>query len=565
MQSEKDLSSRLYELDGRGYKAYKSLKGAYDYGDFELIIDYVQGDPFASPSRVILRVRQSNAGFPEDTYHSKSREVALRDYLTRQIHTNAKAAAKNNRGSGKSGKISIDAPGQEILERSAAFATGEEVEARISVGLPAFGRKIAGKQANAMFMEEIPEIVERSLFYSNLDAGELYEHIKTNEDADYLRNSLDAKGLIAFVADGSILPRKSGISQKPMEREKAVEFQSPESMRVEIELPNYGSVNGMGVPKGVTLIVGGGYHGKSTVLNALELGVYNHIPNDGREKVVANSEAAKIRAEDGRYIEKTNISPFISNLPFGKDTVEFSSENASGSTSQAANIIEALEVGAKCLLIDEDTSATNFMIRDESMQKLVAKDKEPITPFVDKAKQLYEDYGISTVLVIGGSGIYFDIADKVICMDNYAPYDLSERAREIAESGGRKQEGGGSFGEITQRSVIKNSIDAQRGKKMKIKSRGTRLIQFGRQNIELRSVEQLIDESQTRAIGKAIFHARKYMDDGKTLNEVCDAVLADMETIDAVEPNSGGLAKFRKLELAAAINRLRSLRMERTR
>ena len=577
MKDKQVLRKELNRIDGKSYGAYKGLsKSTYEFENFNLFFEYVQGDPFASPSNIIVYVPQEKAKFPEDTYKAinnlkgigKSREIALRDFLTRLFYSNARKYSKGNRGSGKSGRISIDNPGQEILERTSVFVDqGRGVEIRFSVGLPAMGRRIAGKHALEMFFKEIPKIVENSLFFENLDKEtkeKLYSQVKVNEDADYLRNELKNRGLIAFIENNSILPRESGISQKPLEAAKTVPFSSPESMNIEIELPNYGKVSGMGISKGINLITGGGYHGKSTVLNALELGVYNHIPGDGRERVITDPEAVKIRAEDGRNIEKTDISPFISNLPLGKDTKEFCSENASGSTSQAANIIEILEADSSCLLIDEDTSATNFMIRDKRMQELVSKDKEPITPFIDKARQLYNDYSVSSVLVIGGSGDYFGIADKVIAMENYKPYDLTEKAKEIAKQTQRAREGGENFGKINSRAPIRGSIDAQRGKKIKIKSEGVKAIQFGNHRIELYSVEQLVDESQTKAISKAIYYARKYMDGKTSLKDILEKVSEDIKEkgLDIVSPRAGELAGFRKIELASAINRLRSLKVK---
>ena len=322
---------------------------------------------------------------------------------------------------------------------------------------------------------------------------------------------------------------------------------------------------GMGLRKGVTLIVGGGYHGKSTLLRALELGVYNHIPGDGREFVITNPRTMKIRAEDGRRIEKVDISPFISNLPFDQDTRAFSTDDASGSTSQAANIIEALEVGTQVLLIDEDTSATNFMIRDQRMQELVKKDKEPITPFIDKVHQLYEDLGVSTILAIGGSGDYFDVADFVICMMEYKPFDLTSEAHAIAKKykTGRSPEGGQSFGRIIERIPLAESFNPSKGRReVRISSKGLQSIVFGAYTIDLGSVEQLVSVSQTRAIGAAIYRATKYMDEKKTLREIVDKVLEDigkngLETLD--NRPVGDYAEFRGLELACAINRLRTL------
>jgi predicted ABC-class ATPase len=340
---------------------------------------------------------------------------------------------------------------------------------------------------------------------------------------------------------------------------------------VEVDLPNQGLISGMGIPKGVTLIVGGGYHGKSTLLKALETGIYDHIPGDGREYVVANPYSVKIRAEEGRRIEKGDISPFITNLPFGQQTQQFSTEDASGSTSQAANTIEALEIGAQVLLIDEDTSATNFMIRDHRMQELVSKDREPITPFIDKIRQLHRDLDISTILVIGGSGDYFDVADYVICMVDYEPRDLTQEAKSIAQKhkAERTPEGGEHFGGITPRVPLAHSFNPRKGKKpVKIAAKGLTSILFGRGHIDLSSVEQLVDKSQTRAIGEAIYYALKYMDGRRTLREIIEAVLKDIGEmgLDALTPRpEGDHAAFRSLELAAAINRLRTLSVKQER
>ncbi len=568
MKSGDDLSAQLRRIDGKGYKAYNDIQGSYNFRDYSLHLDHVQADPFAAPSRVRVQVDQRKAGFPASSYRSKSREIALRDYLTREFSQACRKYFRGNRGTGNSGVICIDLPGQEILERSSFFVTDSQVEARFTMGLPAYGRRIAGKQAESMFFEELPRIIYASLFFKDLDHEELVRHVETSEDADYLREKLAELGLVAFVAQGAVLPRESGIELRPLNKGRVVAFEPPESFNVEIELPNRGKITGMGIPRGVTLIVGGGYHGKSTLLHALELGVYNHVPGDGREFVITDPLAVKIRAEDGRSISKVDISPFITNLPFGKDTVGFSSEDASGSTSQAANTIEALEVGAQVLLIDEDTSATNFMIRDHRMQELVSKEQEPITPFIDKIQQLYKEKGVSTILVIGGSGDYFDVADHVICMVEYRPQDVTGRAREIAEKyrAERKAEGGEGFGDITARIPIADSLDPSRGRRpVKISAKGRETILFGRHLIELQAVEQLVDPSQTKAIGDAIHFAAKIMDGSRALAEIITEVLAEIAEggLDVLNPRPmGDYAVFRGLELAAAINRLRSLRVK---
>lgn len=561
------LERKLGSIDGRGYKAYKDIRGSYDMEGFVLHIDHVQGDPFASPSKVRASVNHSVASFPEATYRNKPREIALRDLITRRFYREAGRIGAPNKGSGKSGLISIDSPGQEILERTSIVLNDRGVEARFFVGLPAFGRRIAGYRAIDMLTKEVPEIVKRSMYFSAYGEEDLLEHVRTKEDSVHLRSKLGSLGMVSFVADGSILPRRSGIDDRPM-KEGAVPFSSPKSLRIKIDLPNKGEVTGMGIEKGVTLIVGGGYHGKSTLLRAVELGIYDHIPRDGRELVVTDPDAIKIRAEDGRRIEKTDISPFIKNLPFEGDTVDFSSDNASGSTSQAANIIESLEAGAEVLLIDEDTSATNFMIRDHRMQELVNKEMEPITPFIDKVRPLYEDHGVSSILVVGGSGDYFDVSDRIIRMEDYLPKDVTAQAKLIVEKlpTERTNEGGDSFGEIDRRIPVRSSFNPGKGKRdVSIKTKALDTILFGTTAIDLSGLEQLVDTSQTRAIADAIYKASRSMDGKRSLDEVLDIVMGEIDEkgLDVLSPfPNGSHAEFRKLELASAINRMRTLEME---
>ena len=552
-----ELLRKLRKINGKGYKSYQILRGSYEFPNFTLFIDRVQGDPFASPSNIRVRIPQKVARFPAETFSSRSREVALRDFLTRVLYEEARKHSRKA-GSGYSGLMRVEKPSQKILERNSAFVNEKWVEVRFRVGLPAQGRRILAAEAERIFTERIPKIVE-ALRFKNLDREKVYEHVETAEDADFLRSLLPSLNLIAFVADGSILPRKSGIDERPLEN--AIPFESPPSLRVSVELPNRGEIAGMGIRKGVTLIVGGGYHGKSTLLKALEAGIYNHIPGDGREFVVTNPAAVKIRAEDGRRIEKVDISAFISDLPFGQDTRAFSTENASGSTSQAANIIEAIEAGAEVLLIDEDTSATNFMIRDFRMQELVPKEIEPITPFIDRVRQLYER-GVSTVIVMGGSGDYFDVADCVICMINYKPHDFTDKAKFIAEKSKlRKKEVPEDFKELKQRVPRIERKNRDKDGKLKISVKGMDRILFGRELIDLGCVEQIFEIQQTRAIGYAILHAMKLMDGQKGMKEVIDTVMEEIERngLDVLG-HFLEFASFRGLELAAAINRMRSLK-----
>jgi len=566
--SKEDLRSILTRLDGKGYKAYKDIEGSFDFGTFTLYIDHVQGDPFAAPSQVRFHIPLSRTGFPASLFERRIRRIAFQDFIARRFETVQRRLVKGHRGIGKSGLISIDSGRQEILERSAVSIDAQGVEVRFTVGLPAEGRMILGKEAMAIFFQELPQIGEQCLLYQNYDPSEVGIHVEVAEDQEAIQKQLEEKGLVVFVHDMSILPRRSGVDDRPL-TQNVVPFHYPPELGIEMSVPNRGRIKGMGIPKGVTLIVGGGFHGKTTLLNAIERGVYPHIPGDGRECVVTLPSAVKIRAEDGRGIEKVDISPFINHLPQGKDTIRFSTENASGSTSQAANIIEGLEMGAKVLLIDEDTSATNFMIRDERMQELVTKEKEPITPFVDKVKKLYGDLGVSTILVMGGSGDYFDVADTVIMMDNYQPRCVTHRAKEIAlkHMNKRTDEGGNSFGRITSRQPLSQSFDASRGKReVKIDAKGMRTILYGSTAIDLSCLEQLVDPSQTRSIGFLMhYYSEHYLDKTENLRKGLEKVMEDMRKggFDILLPYKvGNLAMPRIYELAGAINRMRTLKIK---
>jgi predicted ABC-class ATPase len=568
VMTHNDLRRILNRIDGKGYPAYKDIRGDYEFPGFILLVDHVQGDPFAAPSRLRARVPQAVAGYPPDTFANRRRRIALADFLTRAFDA-ACSQLSARRGSGKSGLIAIDRPGQQILERTSALVDERAVEVRFVVGLPAAGRRVLGRQAATMLCDDLPRIVESALHFAASNRAALYRHIQAAEDADWLRSQLADHALVAFVADGAVLPRRSSVDDRPLHT-RAIPFRGPSSLQAEFHLPNAGLIIGMGVPAGVTLIVGGGYHGKSTLLNALERGVYNHIPGDGRELVVTDERAVKIRAEDGRAVTGVDISSFIGALPNGTDTRHFSTANASGSTSQAANIVEALEAGARALLVDEDTAATNFMIRDHRMQELIAKDREPITPFIDKVRQLYDEYGVSTVLVMGGSGDYFDVADTVIAMDAYVSRDVTAQARVIAHKyhAQRRPEGGDRFGQVTPRVPLAESLDPSKGRReVKISARGVKTILFGTSDIDMTAVEQLVDPSQLNAIGQALYYARqRYMDGRRTLPHILDAVMADLDRqgLDVLDQRPvGDLARFRPYELAAALNRLRTLQVKR--
>ena len=571
MKTVKELERTLTSLNGRGYKAYKEIRGTYDFNRFMLHIDYVQGDPFASPSRLRVVVPQRFAGFPPELFENRSRKIGLESFLASGLSREARRYSKRS-GTGKSGLILADTPGQQVLERNSMNLDSVKVEARFKIGLPAAGRRILGREAVRLLTKDVPALVEKTLFYSACDKSDASVAVETNEDADALRRALPGLGLIAFIASGSILPRRSGVDDRPLDTGVVIPFSPPDSLCCEIRLPNCGTVTGMGIPKGVTLLVGGGFHGKSTLLNALEKGVYNHSPGDGRELVATTAGAVTVRAENGRSVSGVDISPFIGSLPYGGSTRDFSTPNASGSTSQAANIQEALEAGADLLLIDEDTAATNFMIRDYRMQRLVPENLEPITPFVDKVRQLYSERDVSTVLVVGGSGDYLEVADMIIAMESYVPFDVTEEAgRIVAETASkRKKEGGDSFGETSIRIPDPDSLSTRRGKReTDVKAFSTDSIRFGVETIDLSGVNQLVHENQAKAVADSLVLLRnEFLDGRRSIGEAL-SMLEEMirrDGLDALGKHlAGDYAVFRRFELAAALNRLRTLRIRNRR
>lgn len=564
MRTASELREQLKRIDHRSYPAYKELRGQYDFGDYILSIDHVQGDPFAAPSRLSVLVSGSRAGFPAELFDTMPKRITLQDQMTRAFGRAIQKGSFQAKGSGKSGLLSVSRCGQQVLERTALRIAGDgAITLRFEAGFPASGRTIQAGELGKMLFTILPEGVRSSLFYERADREKLKRAVRLCENQQFIREKLEELSLCAFVADGSILPRESGVSERPMKG--AVPFQSPETLRITLALPDGSKISGMGIPKGITLFVGGGYHGKSTILQALQNGVYNHIEGDGREYVITDDTAFKLRAEDGRSISGVDISPFIKNLPNGKDTVHFSTEDASGSTSQAANLMEAAESGSRLLLIDEDTSATNFMIRDQLMSQVITPFEEPITPFISRVRSLYTDLGISTVIVAGSSGSYFHVADRVIQMKEYVPYDITRKAKQAAEAfpsmTGEKE----PFPSFTKRRVPKPDPAIQKEDRVKLKAMGTSELMLCRECVELRYLEQLKDQEQTLALAYLLRYVEKKLFDGKKSLEEIGMLLEKqlreqgMESMFERGETIASLARPRKQEIMACINRYRRL------
>ena len=563
MQTSDALKTLLARLDRKSYPAYKETRGAYQFPGYVLSIDQVQGDPFAAPSKLSIRVSGSKAGFPPALYRTPCQHIALQDELTRQFGRQASQVSFQAKGSWHSGLISVSRCGQEVLERTACSIDPKNggILLRLEVGFPANGRTINARELDKILFDLLPRCVENALFYSKLDGKRLQAVSDLAEDQECIRQQLPKLGLCAFVADGSILPRASGVSDLPMKG--AIPFRSPQALSVTLEVPHRGAVTGMGIKRGITLIVGGGYHGKSTLLKALELGVYNHIAGDGREYVLTDRTAVKIRAEDGRCIWNTDISMFIKNLPNGKDTACFSTENASGSTSQAANVVESMEAGASLLLIDEDTSATNFMVRDELMQRVVHRDMEPITPFLHRIRELYDVHGISTVLVAGSSGAYFHVADHIIQMDRYVPRDITEFAKGEAQAFPITCPGPEPAPAPNFHRCPRPSPQFRSGERIKLKTMGRDGVSLNKETIDLRYVEQLADGEQATALGYCLLYAQtRLMDGSRTMRQLVKELETQIDTqgLEVLCQGRSGmpfLARPRTQEIFACLNRFR--------
>ena len=568
MQTAAELRSLLNRIDRRGYPAYKDTRGTYQFPNYILSIDHVQGDPFAAPSRLSILVKGRAAGFPPELYDRPHRRIALQDQLTRRFGAAAERFSFQAKGSGQSGLIAVSRCGQEVLERTACRLDPKsgDVLMRFEVGFPANGRTVNAGELGKILFDFLPKCAEQALFYQNIDRERLRAAVDLAEDQHCIREQLPGLGLCAFVANGSVLPRASGVSSKPMG--DGVKFMSPKELEVTLDLPRGRRITGMGIRRGVTLIVGGGYHGKSTLLGALELGVYDHIAGDGREYVITDPTAVKIRAEDGRSIRKTDISLFISGLPNGKDTAAFETEDASGSTSQAANVIESIEAGTSLLLIDEDTSATNFMVRDELMQRVIRRDMEPITPFIERVRELYESYGVSTVLVAGSSGAYFHVADTVIQMDRYVPRDITALAKAEAGNFPIRVDPPKPAAPLCFDRRPQPSPSFSGGDRTKIKTLPPGGVMVNKGVIDLRYVEQLVDSEQLTALGYCVVYAlRNLLDGRRDLRRVADELEAaiDRGTLAALcGDRSGvpGLARPRRQEILACLNRCRGLRIQ---
>jgi predicted ABC-class ATPase len=582
-----ELRRILARIDGRPFGAYRDLVGSYDFGSFRLDIEHVQPDPFAPATRLRVTVPAEVAALDPADWADPVRRVAVEDWLLRRLAAALARSADPEGttrpepplpGSGPvprppaeaalpAGCLRVLVPGQQVLERSAMAVRPGGIEVRMLCDLPAERRQVLAARAAAALDVALPAAIAAMLPRTEADRASLRAHVELMEDQEALRAELLRRGWVAFLADGSLLPRASGISDLPLRDPSAVRLVAPEGLAATVRLPHRGEVRGLAIPQGVTLVVGGAYHGKSTLLRAIERGVYNHVAGDGRELCITRADAVSIAAEDGRPVAGVDISAFVRPLPGGADTRAFRTLAASGSTSQAAGLCEALEMGARCLLLDEDRSAANFMSRDARMRRLVPDEEDPVVPFADRVRWLWEAHGVSTVLVVGGAGAFLDVADCVVRMRAYQPEDATVRAREIARELPVPRPTPPEPGPVgVPRVPAPDAFGAGPGR-LRVRARGGRVLVVGDTPVDLGALSQIVEEAQMHALADMLAHAARYCDGRRTLAEVVAEVMADLDRLGfgAISPWAGqcpgNYARPRAFELAAAINRLPGLRL----
>ncbi len=524
------LANILHRIDGRGYKAYKELYGKRDkVGEFEISFVKIQGDPFASPS--VLSARTNI-----DWKRYGSCALGVEDFLYRRLHRALKKYSKRV-GEGHSGFLGIPAPKNIMIRRSAVQIIGHELELRFWIGLPARHRRIMGYEAEHMIYDAVPRALEETLIY---EPERLIKHVQSCEQQECLRRKLREHGLVSFIANGSLLPRRCGDCEEPLD--DAVPFEAPKSLELEL-CTEHKCFSGLGLPRGVSVIAGTAFHGKSTLLNAIRDGIYNHVPGDGRECVVTVRNSFKVRAEDGRSVRCVDISTFVYNLPDARDTKCFTTDNASGATSMAAGIQESIEAGAELILIDEDTSATNLLFYDERADKLFKH--KTVSTIVEKARDIAAK-GISLVIVSSGSLPVVEAADTLIIMEDYKPRHVNINAKMGFEEYA-----------FPESRILTSHVNIE---KPKIHGSWLTSKTLSRP-VRLENNEQLREESQMNMIARFLEGADMFK--GMSFSDIAKHITENFSFAPSGRAYGPELAEIRGLDVVFALNRVSDIKVKR--
>ncbi len=556
------LRDKIVAINGKGFQSYQDLAGAYRFDRFVLYLDTIQSDPVAAPTRARIRADQAEAQVPLELWTTPARHMAVADFLARRVQEAIRRHVRS-RWSGRLAPLAIDAGGQAILARTACALSEDAIEVRVSIGLPSEGRKVLARAAQTLLFEELPAVVSSGLVWTNIDGDAGRRHVALVDDHLALRDALAPLGLVAFLADGSILAREPGFGDGSL-RARAVPLRAPDELAVTVNLPNRGPVRGLGIRAGVTVICGGAFSGKSTMLAAIGAGVYPHVPGDGREYVATAPDAVTIRGELGRRIERVDVSAFFREVPQRHDVTAFSVEHATGVEAMAAGTAEALEMRTGLVLCDEDDSAVAFLARDALMRQLVPSTQEPLVPLIDHLRPLWESKGVSSIVATGGLGDYLAVADTVIVMNEFQPVAATGRAKTIV-AGAERHDSNASAPSPAPRYPQPRGFAGLR-ERQRVEMRGRGVLGIGREAVDLAGIRHLVDPSQARAAGAAILYAieKGYFDGTLPMADAIDRVFADIErsglAVLALDDEvSGEHAMPRRHEVAAVLNRMRAL------
>ncbi|MET1101582.1 MAG: ABC-ATPase domain-containing protein [Pyrodictiaceae archaeon] len=485
----------LEAIDGRGYKNYKKLLGLREeYRDVLLEFVKIQSDPYAPPSIAKLSMR-----LPEQLSPWARLWKPLSDIIARRLYKLLQRASKKV-GEGYSGYLGIPRPSPIVIARSSVVVRSSRIEARVRIGLPSKRRRILASEAIELIYERlIPAFIKAV----HVELSDVKRAISLWRDQEHIRAILPKLRLVAFVGDGSILPRKCSGCYEPLD--DAIPFESPSSLRVELELPSGRMITGMGIPRGIFMVMGSAFHGKTTLLEAIAEGVWNHIEGDGREFVITVRDAVIVRSEQGRRVSCVDISPFIHDLPSGQSTHNFTTNDASGATSAAAAIQEAIELGSSLLLLDEDNVSSNILYKDPIASKMIRW--HTVTPLTELARQIVAK-GVSLILVSQGTSQLIGIADNIIVMEAYRPIFLGSFKDNVVSHGSR---------ELGYERPKPRRLNVVRLVKPRI--RGMHLYARNLEApIDLSANIQLVEEAQFKSLEKLVAIIHKY--NGRLLREV---------------------------------------------
>ena len=535
MASEEILRKTLKNADGKPFVKYKGLKNTFTLENYELIVDEVQNDRMGH-SRMRVRVPLKSTGFPEDTYNTESRSIALRDLIARRFWESARTNARSPIPKTDGGEVYIPRPGQEILERNSVIISPFFIEVRFTADLPSVGGKVSAMATEILIFSRIDTLVKDSLYYSCYKQSKLYNHIQTNEDADAIRTALKDKGLVSFIGNGSILPRRSD-DLAPMT--DAQSFECDDNLAVEIEVPNAGTIRGMGIPQGFTAITGPSRNGKSSLADAIFSGIYNHIPGDGRERVITAEEASFLISEGGRPADNVDISMFADKSPEFEDTSKAVSTLVSSPVSELVSASEALEMGSRLLIVDEEYSNPCIIRRG-----FLAIDDDIVS--LSELGQAMSAQGVSIIMVTGDERAIRS-AESIILMDKFRASKVE--VERIIEDRVFKMPS-------ARYPVSKNMVFEKGRKEVSTSAISIRNIEIGEYKINV-PVAGLFDMAQTRALADALVFAKDLMDGSRSMLQVCTEAVNMMRSNDIDGEDGQGMhhATVRPIDVAAVINR----------